>query len=148
MIRIIIVYIQDLGVIFILLEHLKQKIKKIKLNMVNPITFVILLILIGGVISYFWLNKSASIYQVRNNNGFHKVENYEYTKIVDKNEIEVLKEEYEWNLGRIDEKIDCVTFYTIYQYVDVYIDNELIYSLNSENNKLISTLGRNWVMIP
>lgn len=134
--------------IFILLEHLKQKIKKIKLNMVNPITFVILLILIGGVISYFWLNKSASIYQVRNNNGFHKVENYEYTKIVDKNEIEVLKEEYEWNLGRIDEKIDCVTFYTIYQYVDVYIDNELIYSLNSENNKLISTLGRNWVMIP
>ncbi|MGM9601756.1 MAG: sensor histidine kinase [Faecousia sp.] len=42
-----------------------------------------------------------------------------------------------------------LAFYTVHQYVDVYIDAELVYSLHpSEARKITKTVGSNWTLIP
>lgn len=53
---------------------------------------------------------------------------------------------------RISDTLDGDThlaFYTVHQYVDVYLDGQNIYSLKPSGEKRISkTVGSNWVMIP
>lgn len=59
--------------------------------------------------------------------------------------------EYTFRLpGDIDANTNsCLGFYTVHQYVKVYIDEECVYSIcPSDKNRMTKTVGSNWTMIP
>ena len=131
--------------VIILLETAKGKGKRIQLKKVISICFVILLISIVGLLSYLWINEKTSIFKATNQQEYEKVKDYKYTKINDKNN----SSQYEWMLGEITGRDTCVSFISVYQYIEVYIDDELIYSVKPEKSKMMtSKVGRNWVIIP
>ena len=44
---------------------------------------------------------------------------------------------------------DCLAFYLVHQYAQVYIEDELVYSLTPENAAFVNQdVGCNWVMLP
>ena len=48
-----------------------------------------------------------------------------------------------------DLKMDtCLSFYTVHQYAEVYIDGQLVYSIKPSGKLFTKTIGSNWSMIP
>lgn len=56
-----------------------------------------------------------------------------------------LTQEYKWILNDVPKRGGAVAFYVIHQEIEIYIDNELIYSLTaSEDNLFSKTVGCDW----
>lgn len=56
-----------------------------------------------------------------------------------------ITQEYKWTLTDIPKRGGVVTFYVIHQEIEIYIDNEQIYSLTADkNNRFSSTVGCDW----
>ena len=60
-----------------------------------------------------------------------------------------IKKEYRFKIdGNIEQDI-TLAFYTVHQYVDVWIGQEYVYGLKpSPDRKISKTVGSNWIMIP
>lgn len=59
------------------------------------------------------------------------------------------KIEYRFTIKNVEDADNCLAFYLIHQYVDVYFDNTLVYSLSSEDDALLGkSITCNWAMIP
>ena len=46
------------------------------------------------------------------------------------------------------ERDTCLSFYTVHQYAEVYIDGQLVHSMKPSGKLLIKTIGSNWSVIP
>lgn len=59
-----------------------------------------------------------------------------------------VKRVFRWKL-EVDHMGDSLNFYVIHHYVEVYLDGELVYSLQpSESNRIGKTTGSNWIWVP
>lgn len=106
--------------------------------------FFILILLI-----FIWKTNDVEVKTSRSNK--------RYARINDCSIREIEKEEapigviiqYRFSMDQMLESDTYLAFYTVHQYVDVYIDGEHIYSLQpSKRNRMIKTVGCNWVMLP
>lgn len=56
--------------------------------------------------------------------------------------------EYRISLGQEPDRGDCLAFYTVHQYVEVYIGEELVSQWKPESGSFIRTVGSNWTIVP
>lgn len=56
--------------------------------------------------------------------------------------------EYTFTLTEGVERDTYLSFYTVHQYVEVYIDGQLVYSMKPSGKLFAKTVGSNWTMIP
>lgn len=92
---------------------------------------------------------NVEIKRSRNDSGFSRIDDYSCREIRDADAPIGVRKEYTFFLGDTLESDTHLAFYTVHQYVDVFLDGENIYSLQpSRENRISKTVGSNWVMIP
>lgn len=131
-------------------ENDKKNKTKTGINL-SGISIVIMLLAMAAAIIMLIMSAKDEVYNEneRAASGYITIENYTCNEIEDSEApIGVIKE-YVFGLDEtiaIDTKL---AFYTVHQYVEVWLDNEPVFSLKpSEDNRLSKTVGSNWVMIP
>lgn len=88
------------------------------------------------------------VQQSRKNEGFSAVSEYVCCEVENADApIGVIKE-YTFTMNEGLEKDTYLAFYTVHQYVEIYIDGQLVYDMKPYGDSLIKTIGSNWTMIP
>ncbi|MDD5948936.1 MAG: histidine kinase [Lachnospiraceae bacterium] len=92
---------------------------------------------------------NAEVSQSRTGAGYFCVEADSCEEVKDANAPIGVKKKYTFFLNKTVNQDTCLAFYTVHQYVTVYLDGEPIYSLQpSGKNCFSQTVGSNWTMIP
>ena len=121
-------------------------------NILSKIAF--LLSSVAGVVLVALLialcmTDNVKVSQSRSDSGFVIVENAACKEVEAADTPIGVKKVYTFTLNEKPDSDTHLAFYTVHQYVDVYLDGQNIYSLKpSEKNQMIKTVGSNWVMIP
>lgn len=101
-----------------------------------------LLVLLGTM-------KNAKVTKSRTDGGYYKVEDYTCKEVEDVKAPIGIRKEYTFTLDSAMEKDTHLAFYTVHQYVTVFLDGENVYSIQpSDDNWVSKTVGSNWVMFP
>ena len=106
-------------------------------------------LLTTAILIYLCVMDNTKVWQNRTAPGFIRVEDYACREVESvEAPIGVIKE-YTFTMGDMPSPDTYLAFYTVHQYVDVYVDDQPVYNLKpSEGNHLIKTVGSNWTMIP
>ena len=122
-----------------------RKMKKacsIVLPAVAVLALVILLVTI-------FCTEDVSVTATRNSSGFVAVEDVTETELTQEHAPIGIQKEYTFTLGDTISHDTSLAFYTVHQYVTVYLDGEEIYNLQpAGSHRFTKTVGSNWVMIP
>ena len=110
--------------------------------------YIGLVILVLGFFGYVFMNENSIKISTRQNQDYFKVENVHERIIQDDMAPIGIKKEYTWNLQKGSSEGECLGFYVVHQYVDVYIENERVYHLGSKDDSLGKTVGSDWVFVP
>lgn len=121
-----------------------KKIKKISISL--SIVAVIALLFMLVTICF---TEDVTVTRSRTDSGVSKVQDVQVKEIADKRTPIGVKKEYRFTLDYEIEHDNSLSFYTVHQYVTVFLDGEEVYSLKpSGEHRLTKTVGSNWVMIP
>lgn len=110
-------------------------------------------IVVGALMAIFLIVLCATdkveVVQSRTDQEYEQVENITCREKEDTDAPIGIKKEY---MFTIDESMKCDTnlaFYTVHQYVEVYLDGQCVYSMKSSGSKRLGkTVGSNWVIVP
>ena len=106
-------------------------------------------ILFALVLIYLLLVDNADVYQKEEVEHSRVINAVEYEVIIDDTAPVGLREVYYLDLRNELQNDTNLSFYVLHQYADVYVQNELVYSLKiSEDNEFGSTIGSNWAIVP
>ena len=114
----------------------------------------ILLLVIAGLslmvlLGLLCVTENVEIQQSRTDSGFVTVTDFSCKEIYDANAPIGVRQEYTFRISETLQNDTHLAFYTVHQYVNVYLDGQSLYSLKpSQKNWLSKTVGSNWVMIP
>lgn len=101
----------------------------------------LVLILLGFFHFYEKVDETIS----RGNAGFTIYKDYEFSAYENVNAPAGVTQEYRFTLTDIPDHDACISFYIIHQEIEIYVDNELIYSLKkADGNYLSQTVGCDW----
>ena len=108
------------------------------------ICFVLVLILV--CIFHFHSHVNENIF--RSNHSFCLLTDYEYMTYNDETSPTGIVQEYNATLHDVPDYNGCITFYTIHQEVDVYIEEELVYQIRlADGDHLSQTPGYEWAEV-
>lgn len=111
--------------------------------------FIIAFIAIITLISFFAIKNNTMVIQTRNEKDIRQITDYACKEINDENSPIGSRKEITFTLDKTIETDVTLAFYTVHQYVSVWLDGENVYQLQPyENLKFSKTVGCNWVMIP
>ena len=100
------------------------------------------------MIGFIGFKFKNSVFNSRLNDTYTKIEDYEKNILEDSSTPVGIIQEYTFSLSAIPHSGACLAFYTVHQYVEVYLDNELVYSLKPQDTNLFGkTTACNWTMI-
>lgn len=128
--------------------------KKKQKHRVNLSKISIILTILAGLVLLLLLvvlgtMKNAKVTRSRTDGGYYKVEDYTCKEVKDDKAPIGIRKEYTFNLHSAVEKDTHLAFYTVHQYVNVFLDGENVYSIQpSDDNRICKTVGSNWVMLP
>ncbi|MDD6202219.1 MAG: histidine kinase [Lachnospiraceae bacterium] len=126
----------------------KQK-RNMTLSDCASILFAVAGILLLVILISLCLKDNVNVQKSRTDRGFTVVSDYTCREIERADTPIGIVKEYRFTVSETMEHDTSLAFYTVHQYVDVYLDGQNIYSLkHSENNPIGKTVGSNWVMIP
>lgn len=112
----------------------------------KKILYFIPIILLTLFITFLVLHEKLVIKNTRNNKE-NIIENINYETIEDKKKPMKYKKQYTFNIKTISNETS-LNFLVKHHYTEVYINNELVYSMNINKNNLIKTPYKYWVNIP
>ena len=112
----------------------------------KKILYFIPIILLTLFITLLVLHEKLEIKNTRNNKE-NIIENINYETIEDNKTPMKYKKQYTFNIKTISNETS-LNFLVKHHYTEVYINNELVYSMNINKNNLIKTPYRYWVNIP
>ena len=123
--------------------------KKSRLERAASISYLCVAVLFLLVFLYMALFENVSVYVARDNRTYTVVNDYTVRNIEDPQAPAGIRREYSWVLDDIGTNDNCLGFYLIHHYAEVYFDDELMYSLMpDEDNKIARGVSSNWVLIP
>lgn len=94
-------------------------------------------------------SENVSVQRLRSEEGYARVETYSRNEIADDTAPVGKRVEYEFQISEEEKWDRSLAFYVYHQYIQVYIEEELVYSLYpSEEIPMIKTAGSNWTVIP
>lgn len=98
---------------------------------------------------YLGINQRSAVAQKNPSIESRRVQNVTCTEILDDSAPAGLRREYILEDIQKEQSNDCLAFYLVHQYAQVYIEDELVYSLTPENAAFVNQdVGCNWVMLP
>ena len=98
---------------------------------------------------YMGVSQRADAIQNEPVTGSRILEASSCTEIQDDTAPAGIRKEYILDGAEPEQSNDCLAFYVVRQYVQVYLDEELIYSLTPKNSSFVcQDVGCNWVIIP
>lgn len=98
---------------------------------------------------YLFFFENVSVYSNRHAHTYDELITYSVSQIEDASAPIGVRTEYRMIVDNHESSESCLCFYLVHHYADVYIDGELILSLNaSENNRIGDTISSNWVTVP
>lgn len=101
--------------------------------------------LVCVMLALFHFHEKVDETITRGNAGFQILKDYEFTVYENADAPIGVTQEYRWILENVPDHDGCVTFYIIHQEVEIYVDDELIYSLKkADGNYLSKTVGCDW----
>ncbi|MGN0406582.1 MAG: GGDEF domain-containing protein [Bariatricus sp.] len=122
---------------------------KDKLSGIIPKVYIILCI--ATVLFLIWMAafQNVEVFQKREHQGFSEMTAYQVQEIQDEDTPIGIKKEYTWILDKSLVNDNCLAFYIVHQYAEVYIDDELVYSLFPKKSNVIGkTSANNYIVIP
>ena len=101
-----------------------------------------------ALLAFLCVNVNFDLQQSRTDEGFWTVRDLVCCEVADADvPIGVIKQ-YTFTINEGLEKDTCLAFYTVHQYVEVYIDGQLVYEMKPSGGSFIKTIGSNWNTIP
>ena len=123
--------------------------KKEKLQLIVNITYAIVFLLLIVFAIYICLAEHNSVYQARPIDKCTILQDYSEITVEDSSAPAGIRKEYRFKLSDIDITKDYLAFYVVHHYAEVFIDDELVYSLvTDENNRICTSPSSNWIFIP
>ena len=123
--------------------------KKSRLERAASISYLCVAVLFLLVFLYMALFENVSVYVARDNRTYTVVNDYSVRNIEDPQAPAGIRREYSWVLDDIGTNDNCLGFYLVHHYAEVYLDDELVYSLMpDEDNKIARGVSSNWALIP
>lgn len=123
--------------------------KKSRLERAASISYLCVAVLFLLVFLYMALFENVSVYVARDNRTYTVVNDYSVRNIEDPQASAGIRREYSWVLDDIGTNDNCLGFYLVHHYAEVYLDDELVYSLMpDEDNKIARGVSSNWALIP
>lgn len=123
--------------------------KKSKLERAASISFLCVAVLFLLVFLYMALFENVSVFAARNIRTYTVIDDCTEREIEDPQAPAGIRREYSWVLDDIGTNDNCLGFYLIHHYAEVYLDDELVYSLMpDEDNRIARGVSSNWVLIP
>lgn len=90
----------------------------------------------------------SDVYRVREDQGYEIVQHYTESLQPDDQAPAGVNRVFRWTLEPHC-RGDSITFYVVHHYVKVYLDGELVYSLQpSASNRIGKTISSNWISVP
>lgn len=112
---------------------------------VVPILYALNLIVLFGFIIFIGKTMRNDEYKKRIDTGYETITDYTLTKVDDPSAPKGVAYEYRWKLGEISPCGDGIALYSVHQYVEIFIEGELVYSLYpDEDNAFGKTTGCTW----
>ncbi len=97
---------------------------------------------------YMLLFSRAEVYQAREDRGYAIVQDFTESLQPDDQAPAGVNRVFRWKLTS-GNGTDSISFYVIHHYVKVYLDGELVYSLQpSGTNRIGKTTSSNWISVP
>ncbi len=97
------------------------------------------------MLTLFEHHEKVDRYVARENKGYSIWTDYEYSTYEDNSAPLGIVQEYCWTITDAPQHNTCLAFYLVHQCADIYIDDELLFHLNSnENNLFTRTIGSDW----
>lgn len=130
--------------------HKKNKMKKnIKLPQISFLLSVVAGVVLVAFLFFLGVTDNTDVFQKRTDKGFSVIDDYSCVEIEDNEAPIGVKKEYTFMLQETLQNDVHLAFYTVHQYVEVYLEGEKIYSLKpSKESSISKTVGSNWIMIP
>lgn len=123
--------------------------KNISLKKIIRIFYVFLMMFILTFLGYVAFHENQDIILTRENNSFHQVSQVQYQIIENESMPLGIQKEYQWTIEELNFQDNTIAFYLVHHYVDVYINDELVYSMSlSHDSPFSQTIGSDWVFIP
>lgn len=123
--------------------------RKISLSKISIVLSVTAGLALAILLVLFCLTENVEVKKSRADSEFYCVKEYTCQEIENKDAPIGVVKEYIFCLSDTFSNDTHLAFYTVHQYVDVYLDGQNIYSLRpSGENRIGKTVGSNWVMIP
>ena len=115
-----------------------------RLSVILPVASGVLLMVF---LLFLLITDSVSITRVREIQNFTHVEDVDCVEVKDdKTPLGVVKK-YSFEVQNIEHDT-YLAFYTVHQYVEVYIDHQLEYEMKRTEGSLVKTVGSNWSFVP
>lgn len=129
--------------------YLKNKIKKYNFNKVISVLFGFLLVIVCIFIIYIAFHENTQKTIVREEEGFTYITCDQYQQIINNTTPLGIEKEYTWKIDHIEDGETTFAFYVVHHYVDVYIDDELLYRLSlNPQSSFGKTIGSHWIFVP
>lgn len=130
-------------------KRLNKHIHKFELEKIAKILFAVVVLVTMLFLLYIALFEKIDIYQARKHTGYEVIQHPSSKKIIDKDKPLGMYTQYSWTQKKVLEGQNCLAFYVVHQYVEVYFDGKLMYSLKpNEKNRIGRTSANNWVLVP
>ena len=109
--------------------------------------FLFALGVLAALLLYLWGSDNLSVHSSRGTDGYYTVENVSCRELERADAPIGIARECVFTLMEL-ERDTYLAFYTVHQNVEVFIDNQLVYSAKPRTDSMVKTIGSNWFMVP
>lgn len=111
--------------------------------------FAVTVLLFALFAVYMFAFKDNDVYSARDIAVYSTVDDYSTEVIEDSSAPVGVRKKYSWQIGDIDNNESCLMFYIVHSNAEVRFDDELIYSIASDEDTCTGiSPSSNWVVIP
>ena len=98
---------------------------------------------------YVGIFEDVSVYQARPFLGCREVTDYTAEQVSDPSSPTGVSKIYRWALGEVSAGEECLSVYVVHHTVQVYLDDELVCSLDSaQSNRICASINSSWGTVP
>ncbi len=120
-----------------------------KLKLTVTIICCTVTILFFLLYAHLFFYENTTVYSSRHAHTYDILNDYSSNIVEDSTAPVGIRKEYRTKLKNVNSSENCLCFYLVHHSADVYIDDELVYSLSvSKENKISNTTSSNWVTVP
>lgn len=131
------------------LESRKSKKRTIRLSRISFGMAVIAGVAMAVFLTLLAVKDMVKVQKEREDRGYFAVEDYTCTETEDRDAPIGIRKNYTFYLNDIAKEDMHLAFYTVHQYVRVWLDGNMVFCMEpSGEDALSKTVGSNWVLIP